>query len=186
LTRTRREGRRRTRAARTGRVMPSMGNQGHAAEGARLTNEWIQAGVIGPVREVHVWSDRAGRLWRQGISRPTDRVAVPATLDWDLWLGPAHARPYHSAYAPVSWRGWWDFGTGALGDMGCHIIDHPVGALNLGAPTSGDARTTIEGTVLDANRLNVETYPIAALITYQFPERGPLPPVTMTWYDGGL
>jgi predicted dehydrogenase len=163
-----------------------MGNQGHASEGARRTNEWIQAGVIGAVREVHVWSDRAGRLWRQGIGRPTEKQAVPATLDWNLWLGPVRERPYHAAYAPVSWRGWWDFGTGALGDMGCHIIDHPVWALNLGAPTSVEARTTIEGTMLDGNRINTETYPIAAIITYQFPARGTQPPVTMTWYDGGL
>jgi predicted dehydrogenase len=186
LTHTLRECRELTIAARAARVMTSMGNQGHATEGARLTNEWIQAGVIGQVREVHVWSDRAGRLWRQGISRPPDRVAVPATLDWDLWLGPVRARPYHPAYAPVSWRGWWDFGTGALGDMGCHIIDHPVWALNLGAPAAVEARTTIDGTMLDGNRLNTETYPIAAIITYRFPARGTLPPVTMTWYDGGL
>jgi predicted dehydrogenase len=186
LTHTLHECRELTRAARAAKVVTSMGNQGHASEGARLTNEWIQAGIIGQVREVHVWSDRAGRLWRQGIGRPTDKQTAPATLDWNLWLGPARERPYHSAYAPVAWRGWWDFGTGALGDMGCHIIDHPVWALNLGAPTSVEARTTIEGTMLDGNRINSETYPIAAIITYQFPARGPLPPVTMTWYDGGL
>jgi predicted dehydrogenase len=201
LTHTLHECRELTRAARAARVVTSMGNQGHATEGARRTNEWIQAGVIGEVREVHVWSDRAGRLWRQGIGRPSERMAVPATLDWNLWLGPARERPYHSAYAPVSWRGWWDFGTGALGDMGCHIIDHPVWALNLGAPTSVEARTTIDGTVLDDNRLNTETFPIAAVVTYQFPARGAvsqpgslrsrfkggeLPAVTMTWYDGGL
>ena len=186
LTHTLHECRELTRAARAAKVATSMGNQGHASEGARRTNEWIQAGVIGAVREVHVWSDRAGRLWRQGIGRPTEKQAVPATLDWNLWLGPVRERPYHAAYAPVSWRGWWDFGTGALGDMGCHIIDHPVWALNLGAPTSVEARTTIEGTTLDGNRINTETYPIAAIITYQFPARGAQPPVTMTWYDGGL
>jgi predicted dehydrogenase len=186
LTHTLHECRELTRAARAARVVTSMGNQGHATEGARRTNEWIQADVIGAVREVHVWSDRAGRLWRQGIGRPTDKLPVPATLDWNLWLGPAPMRPYHSAYVPHNWRGWWDFGTGALGDMGCHIIDHPVWALNLGAPTSVEAQTTIEGTQLDGNRLNFETYPIAAIITYRFPARGMSPPVTMTWYDGGL
>ncbi len=133
LTHTLVECRELTKAARRAGVATQMGNQGHATEGARLTNEWIQAGVIGPVREVHVWSDRAGRLWKQGIGRPKDTPPVPRTLDWDLWLGPVHARPYHPAYAPVSWRGWRDFGTGALGDMGCHIIDHPVWALGLGA-----------------------------------------------------
>ena len=122
----------------------------------------------------------------RGIRRPADTPATPKTLDWGLWLGPIPERPYHPAYAPVGRRGWWDFATGALGDMGCHIIDHPVWALNLGAPTSVEARTTLDGTQLDGNKLNFETYPIAAIITYQFPERGKLPRVTMTWYDGGL
>lgn len=186
LTHTLHECRELTKAARAAKVMTSMGNQGHASEGSRLTNEWIQAGVIGEVREVHAWSDRAGRLWKQGIGRPTDTPAVPATLDWDLWLGPIKERPYHPAYAPFGWRGWWDFGTGAIGDMGCHIIDHPVWALELGPPTSVEASTTHDGTLLPDNKLNFETFPIAAIITYQFPARGKLPPVTMTWYDGGL
>ncbi len=186
LTHTLHECRELTKAAAAAKVVTSMGNQGHATAGARLTNEWIQAGVIGEVREVHVWSDRAGRLWKQGIGRPPDTPAVPPTLDWDLWLGPIRERPYHPAYAPVSWRGWWDFGTGALGDMGCHIIDHPVWALKLRAPTSVEARTTLDGSFLDGNRPNFETYPVAAIIYYEFPARGNLPPVTMTWYDGGL
>jgi predicted dehydrogenase len=186
LTHTLHECRALTQAAHRAGVVTSMGNQGHASEGSRLTNEWIQAGVIGDVREVHVWSDRAGRLWKQGIARPTDTPAVPATLDWNLWLGPARERPYHPAYAPHNWRGWWDFGTGALGDMGCHIIDHPVWALKLGAPTSVEARTTLDGSLLGENQPNFDSYPIAAIITYEFPARGTLPPVRMTWYDGGL
>ena len=149
LTHTLHECRELTRAARAAGVATQMGNQGHATEGARLTNEWLQAGVIGPVREVHVWSDRAGRLWKQGIPRPTDMPPVPSTLDWGLWLGPIRERPYHPAYAPVQWRGWLDFGTGALGDMGCHIIDHPVWALKLGAPTFVEARTTLDGSFFD-------------------------------------
>jgi predicted dehydrogenase len=186
LTRTLAECREVSRAAHAAGVATQMGNQGHATEGARLTNEWIQAGVIGTVREVHVWSDRAGRLWKQGIPRPTDTPPVPSTLSWDHWLGPIHSRPYHPAYAPVSWRGWWDFGTGALGDMGCHIIDHPVWALDLGAPRFVEARTTLDGSFFDGNRPNVETYPIASIIYYDFPERGGRPAVRMTWYDGGL
>ena len=186
LTHTLFECRELTQAARKAGVMTSMGNQGHASEGSRLTNEWLQAGVIGEVGEVHVWSDRAGKLWKQGIGRPADTPSCPATLDWNLWLGPIRERPYHPAYAPVSWRGWRDFGTGALGDMGCHIIDHPVWALNLGAPSSVEARTTLDGTLLEGNKLNFETYPVAAIITYEFPARGSLPPVRMTWYDGGL
>ena len=186
MTHTLHECREVTKAAKAAGVITSMGNQGHASEGSRLTNEWIQAGIIGDVREVHVWSDRAGRLWKQGIGRPTETPPVPTTLDWNLWLGPIPERPYHPLYAPVGWRGWWDFGTGALGDMGCHIIDHPVWALNLGAPTSVEARTTLDGTLLDGNKLNYETYPVAAIIYYEFPARGNLPPVKMTWYDGGL
>jgi len=186
LTHTLHECRELTKAARAAGVATQMGNQGHATEGSRLTNEWIQAGLIGEVREVHVWSDRAGQLWKQGIARPLDSPPVPSTLDWNLWLGPIRERPYNPAYAPVKWRGWWDFGTGALGDMGCHIIDHPVWALRLGPPAVVEARTTIDGSIFDGNKPNVETYPIAAIITYEFPARGDLPPVRMTWYDGGL
>jgi len=186
LTHTLHECRELTKAAKAAGVATQMGNQGHATEGSRLTNEWIQAGVIGEVREVHVWSDRPGNLWKQGIGRPHDTPPIPSTLDWNLWLGPIHERPYHPAYAPVNWRGWWDFGTGALGDMGCHIIDHPVWALQLGMPSSVESRTTLEGSILDGNKPNTETYPIASIITYEFPARGNLPPVRMTWYDGGL
>lgn len=186
LTHTLRECRELTKAARAAGLATQMGNQGHATEGARLTNEWIQAGVIGEVREVHVWSDRAGLLWKQGIARPSDTPPIPATLDWNLWLGPMKERPYHPAYAPVSWRGWWDFGTGALGDMGCHIIYHPVWALGLGTPATVEARCTLDGSVFTDKRPNFETFPIASIITYEFPARGNLPPVCMTWYEGGL
>jgi predicted dehydrogenase len=185
LTHTLYECRELTKAARAAGVATQMGNQGHASEGSRLTNEWIQAGVIGDVREVHVWSDRAGLLWKQGIGRPSGSPPIPSTLDWNLWLGPAPERPYHSAYAPVQWRGWRDFGTGAMGDMGCHIIDHPVWALELGPPTTVEATTTLDSSVIDG-KPNFETYPIAATITYEFPARGKLPPVRMTWYEGGL
>jgi predicted dehydrogenase len=185
LTHTLHECRELTKAAKAAGVATQMGNQGHASEGSRLTNEWIQAGVIGEVREVHVWSDRAGTLWKQGIGRPKEAPPVPSTLDWNLWLGPVAERPYHPAYLPVLWRGWRDFGTGALGDMGCHIIDHPVWALELGAPTSVEATATLDGSTIDG-KPNFETYPIAAIITYEFAARGNLPPVRMTWYEGGL
>jgi predicted dehydrogenase len=186
LTHTLQECRVVTEAARKAGVATQMGNQGHATEGARLTNEWIQAGIIGEVREVHAWSDRAGRLWKQGIGRPTETPPVPATLDWDLWLGPTQPRPYHPSYVPVLWRGWRDFGTGAMGDMGCHIIDHPIWALSLGMPTAVEASATLDGTALGNNQMNFETYPVAAIITYEFPARGNLPPVHLTWYEGGL
>jgi predicted dehydrogenase len=186
LTHTLLECRTLTEAARSAGVATQMGNQGHASEGSRLTNEWLRAGVIGPVHDVYVWSDRAGTLWKQGIGRPTETPSVPSTLDWNLWLGPMPERPYHPAYCPVSWRGWRDFGTGALGDMGCHIIDHPVWALELGAPTSVEASVTLDGSLLPGGKPNRETYPIAAIITYEFAARGEQPPVRMTWYEGGL
>jgi predicted dehydrogenase len=161
-------------AARAG-VATQMGNQGHASEGARLVNEWIADGAIGPVREVHCWTNRP--IWPQGIERPKEIPSVPPTLDWDLWLGPAAWRPYHPAYCPFSWRGWWDFGTGVVGDMGAHIIDHPYWALELKYPTTVQASST---------RFTEDSYPQASIITYSFPARGHMPPVTLKWYDGGL
>jgi predicted dehydrogenase len=185
LTHTIYEARQLTIAAEKHGVVTQMGNQGHATEGARLTNEWIQAGVIGEVREVHTWSDRAGKLWKQGIGRPTETPAVPATMDWDLWLGPAPVRPYHPAYAPSKWRGWWDFGTGAMGDMGCHIVDHPVWALDLDYPTAVEAVTTLDGSEVNGQP-NRETFPIASVIHYEFPAKGKRPEVKLIWYEGGM
>ena len=186
LTHTIWEARQLTEASKRYGVATQMGNQGHSSNGARQTVEWIRAGVIGEVREVHCWSDRPLRgtrfekrlYWPQGVAnRPEKKEAVPDTLDWDLWLGPAPYRDYSSAYVPFDWRGWWDFGTGALGDMGCHIIDHPYWALKLGYPTSVEASST---------HIHSETAPLASLVTYHFPARGELPPVRMVWYDGGI
>jgi len=186
LTHTIWEARQLTEASKRYGVATQMGNQGHSSNGARQTVEWIRAGVIGKVREVHCWSDRPLRgtrfekrlYWPQGVAnRPEKKEAVPDTLDWDLWLGPAPYRDYSSAYVPFDWRGWWDFGTGALGDMGCHIIDHPYWALKLGYPTSVEASST---------HIHSETAPLASLVTYHFPARGELPPVRMVWYDGGI
>jgi len=169
-------------AAREHKVATQMGNQGQASEETRLMCEYIWDGAIGPVREVHVWTDRPLRglhnvYWPQGVDRPEDTPPVPEGLDWDLWLGPAPYRPYHPAYVPFKWRGWWDFGTGALGDIGCHRIDPVFRALNLGHPTSVQATSTL---------VNTETYPVASMVHYQFPARGDMPPVKLTWYDGGL
>ncbi len=164
-------------AARKAGVMTQMGNQGHAGEGNRLLVEWIADGAIGEVYEAHCWTNRPMDNWPQGIDRPTGRHWVPRGMDWDLWLGPAPYRPYHSLYTPFNWRGWWDFGTGAMGDMGCHILDTPVWALNLGHPTSVQASST---------PYNDETFPLASFVTYDFPARGKMPPVKLYWYDGGL
>jgi len=177
LTRTLFEARKLAEAAREMKVATQMGIQGHSHEGIRRISEWIQAGAIGSVSEVHIWTDRPKGWWPQGVDRPQDTPAVPATLDWDLWLGPAPSRPYNPAYHPFAWRGWWDFGCGAFGDMGCHLMDAPYWALDLGYPTVVEASSTA---------VNSETAPLASMVHYYFPARGKRAPVKLTWYDGGL
>jgi len=181
LTRTVYEARALAKATREAGVATQMGNQGMAFEGNRLINEWIWDGAIGQVREVHAWSDRPthnGQLfWAQGVERPQETPPVPATLDWDLWLGPAPYRPYHPAYVPFRWRGWWDFGSGGLGDMGIHNLAPVFSALKLGAPTSVCASSTL---------FNDETLPLASTVHYEFAARGDMAPVTVHWYDGGI
>ncbi len=173
-----------TEAAREAKVATQMGNQGHSGEGIRLICEWIWDGAIGPVREVHAWTNRP--MWPQGMDRPKEMPPVPKGLDWDLWLGPALFRPYHRAYLPFSWRAWCDFGTGALGDMGCHIFDAPFWALKLGSPESVEGcSSNLIRTDWD-DKPNTETYPRASLIRYKFPAREGMPPVELIWYDGGL
>ncbi|NOT07322.1 MAG: Gfo/Idh/MocA family oxidoreductase [Gemmatimonadales bacterium] len=202
-------------ARRTGRVT-QMGNQGHSTDDARLVNEWIQAGVIGPVREVYVWTNRP--IWPQGISRPVRPPAtpaapnwgtggvrdiqgtamwgdypIPAGLNWQLYLGPvAEEIAFHPIYHPFNWRGWLDFGVGALGDMGAHLIDHPYWALSLTQPTSIEATSTPFGTVAidpppaTGPRRRPVSYPLAMTAHYEFPARGTRPPVKLSWFDGGL
>jgi len=166
-----------TEAARKAGVATQMGNQGHSGDAIRLTVEWIRDGAIGPVREVHGSTGDGGLEWTNLDRRPDETPPVPKNLEWDRWLGPAPYRPYHRAYHPYNWRGWWDFGNGAIGDMACHNLDAPFWALDLGSPISVEASAT---------RLNDETVPSAALYHYEFPARGDMPPVTLKWYDGGL
>jgi len=207
------------------KLATQMGNQGHSREGARLVNEWIQAGVIGPVREVHSWTNRPVGFWPQGVPRPlaapaagpggttfgtswgqrrinetlatamgTGPIQVPEGFGWDLYLGPvAEDIEYHPIYHPFNWRGWLDFGVGALGDMGAHLVDHPFWALGLDYPTSIEATSTPWGTTPIAPtepggrpRSKPVSYPVATTVHYQFPARGNQPPVKMTWFDGGL
>lgn len=175
LTHTVVEARALANAARKAGVVTQMGNQGHANEGGKLMCEWFWDGAIGDVHEAHCWTNRP--IWPQGIEAPKEIPSVPPALDWDLWLGPAKWRPYHPAYLPFSWRGWWDFGTGALGDMGAHIIDHAYWALKLKYPTSVQASST---------PWTKESPPMAEIVTYEFPARENMPPVKLTWYDGGL
>jgi len=162
------------------KVATQMGNQGNSGEGIRQTCEWIWDGAIGEVTEVHTWTNRP--IWPQGLERPKETPSTPPTMYWDLFVGPAPWRPYHPSYTPWNWRAWWDYGTGALGDMGCHIVDPVFWALKLGQPT------TINGS---STQVNTESAPVAEVVHYEFPDRGKvgkikLPPVKMTWYDGGL
>jgi len=175
LTHTIMEARLLAQEAKKQNIVSQMGNQGHSKEGARLICEWIWDGAIGNVTEVHVWTNRP--IWPQGIDAPKEIPSAPPTLDWDAWLGPAPWRPYHPAYMPFVWRGWWDYGTGAVGDMGAHLIDQPFWALKLGQPTTVQASAT---------KFTKDSYPLAEVITYQFPARGKMAPVKMVWYDGGI
>ncbi|MCX5645618.1 MAG: Gfo/Idh/MocA family oxidoreductase [Phycisphaerae bacterium] len=175
LTRLVSEARALTEAARKYKVATQMGNQGHSQEGVRLICEWIWDGAIGEVREVHAWTNRP--VWPQGIDRPKDTPPVPETLDWDLWVGPAPMRPYHPCYLPFNWRGWWDFGGGALADMACHVLDPVFSALKLKYATSVEASCT---------KVNKETFPLASMVHFEYPAREGMPAVKIHWYDGGL
>jgi predicted dehydrogenase len=195
MTRTIFEARAVTKAARDAKVATQMSVQSCASEDACTLAEIIQSGAIGPVRDVHVWTDRP--LWPQGVGRPSGRPAVPPGLDWDLWLGPAARRPYNPAYHPFDWRGWYDFGTGALGDMALHTFHAVFRALNLTSPTSVSCSTTAliesapEGQrdpVWSRSRkvTTPETFPMSSLVTWNFAARAGMPPVRLHWYDGGL
>jgi predicted dehydrogenase len=165
-----------TEAARKYGVVTQMGNQGEASAGRRLTCELIWSGIIGQVREVHSWTNRP--IWPQGIPGPLPEETVPDHVDWDLWIGPAPFRPYNSGYAPFKWRGWWDFGCGALGDMACHILNPVTKSLQLGYPTSIEC--------IHQKGANDQTFPTESILRYTFPQRGGFSPVTVYWYDGKL
>ena len=171
------EARQVTEAARRAKVATQLGNQGQASEEARLVCELIWDGAIGPVHEVEVWCPARFWAWPTGEARPSETPPVPEGLDWDLWLGPAPQRPYHPAYCPWTWRNWWDFGTGLLGNLGCHKLSTVFKALKLGHPTSVEACST---------KLNAEVYPLGVIARFEFPARDNMPPLTLTWYDGGL
>ena len=184
------EARQLTEAARRNGVVGAMGNQGHSGEGVRRLCEMLWDDAIGEVREVHIWTNRPDD-WPQGMTAPLPAQPVRPQLDWDLWLGVAPARPYNRGYCPSDWRGWWDFGCGALGDMGCHIMDPANWALQLGAPA------TVE--CVKQQGCTDQSPPIYSIIKYEFPARPfnapypsvkwhgkTLPPVAVYWYDGRL
>lgn len=175
LTQTLWEAREMRRLAKEKKLATQMGNQGSAENGLRRAVEVIQAGVIGAPKELHVWSNRP--VWPQGLERPKGEDPVPAHLDWDLWLGPAQVRPYKKdVYHSFNWRGWYDFGTGALGDMACHTVNMPFRALKLGYPSVVELEM--------ASRIYDETFPLSSRIRFEFPEREGLPPLRFWWYDG--
>jgi predicted dehydrogenase len=186
LTRTVEESRKLAQMALKTQLVTQMGNQHHSEEEIRLVCEWLWDGAIGPVREVHTWTDRP--VWPQNVLTRPEAMPVPEKLDWDLWIGPAPSREYNKIYHPFSWRGWWDFGTGALGDMGCHIIDLPYTALKLKYPTSVEACLTSQIDPADnwKKAVNTESFPLSSIVTYHFPARDDMPPVKMLWYEGGL
>ena len=156
-------------------VATQMGNQGHSISQARQTVEIIRSGAIGPITEVHAWTNRP--IWPQGIPHaPTKTPTVPDAVKWDLWIGPAAMHTFSPEYHPFNWRGWWDFGTGALGDMACHILDVAFWGLDLRGPTRVES---------ECSGLNPFTAPSWTIIKSEFPERDGRPPVTLTWYDGG-
>jgi predicted dehydrogenase len=195
LTHSIHEARYLTELAARQKVATQMGNQGHSNDNTRRIVEIVRSGAIGPIREVHAWTNRP--IWPQGKDRPATSDPVPSTLHWDLWLGPAPERPYvankatdgavgeakgkkksdNRVYHPFAWRGWWDFGTGALGDMACHILDASFWALDLKYPTA------VEATGGEPHK--PESAPSWETIKYEFPARRDMPPLTLTWYDGG-
>lgn len=166
-------------AARRHGVVTVMGNQGHAGDGCRLVKEWVDGGLLGDVSEVHVWTGKlTNGAYRSELrgEYPAQGEELPASLDWNLWTGVAPLRPFSRQIAPKRWRGWWDYGNGALGDIGCHTMDPAFFALDLGAPTAITAKTS---------GFNDITFPDWSIITYEFPARGDKPPVKLVWYDGG-
>ncbi|MFP4192159.1 MAG: Gfo/Idh/MocA family protein [Candidatus Hydrogenedentota bacterium] len=164
-----------TEAARYHNVATQMGNQGNAGDGVRQVCEMIWGGHIGQVHTAHIWSDRP--IWPQGMEAPEKEMEVPDTLDWDLWLGPRSYRPYHESYLPFDWRGWWDFGCGALGDMACHNMNPSYKALHLGFPD--------EVELVRQEGMTDAAAPNSSVIRYHFPARRGMDPVEVFWYDGG-
>jgi predicted dehydrogenase len=185
LTHTVYEARKIAEAAQKYKVVTQMGNQGRSSDQTRMLKEWLEDGAIGDVREVYGWTNRpvGGNPWSDFAvqARSKETPPIPETLNWDLWLGPVAHRPYHPDYHPTKWRAWQDFGTGPLGDMGCHILDPSFWALDLGAPESVQATTTHW-----QEEVSSETFPRASIVRFKFPARGKRPPVSLTWSDGRL
>lgn len=168
-----------TEAARKAGVATQLGNHGHSSDDLRMGCQWIWDGAIGDIQEVHAWTDTGARRWTPLTDRPTERQPVPAGFDWDRWLEPMPPRPYHIDYAPVRWRAWWEFGSGTIGDFACHHLDSAFWALRLDRTDNFSVEASSYGTTK-------ETCPAASLVHFHFPERAGMPPVRISWYEGGL
>ncbi len=173
-----------TEAARRYRVVTQMGNQGASGEGVRLMQEWYNAGLIGTAHTVYVWTNRP--VWPQGMGKPKKTAAVPAGLDWDLWLGPAPWEEFKEGYVPFNWRGYWDYGTGALGDMGCHLIDPAYKVLRLGYPSEVECSVAAVYEQMWTPSYYPDSCPSASTVTMKFPASGRRKEVTLHWMDGGI
>ncbi len=183
LTHNIREARQMLETARKYKVVTQMGNQGASMDCNAELTEWIQSGVIGKVKKAHVWTNRP--VWPQGVPTPPAEP-VPTGLDWDLWLGPASMRYYSERYLPFRWRGWWDYGTGALGDMGCHLIDPVYRALKLGHPTAIEASATTVWYDEFREANYPDSCPPSSIVRMEFPARDKMPDCELWWYDGGV
>lgn len=173
-----------TEAARKYKVVTQMGNQGASGDGVRLMREWYNAGLIGDATEIHVWTNRP--VWPQGMGNPKGKDEIPKELNWDLWLGPAKYEEYHKEFLPFNWRGYWAYGTGALGDMGCHLIDPAFKTVGLGYPSEVECS---EGAIFEKMwnaSIYPESCPISSSVKLKFPMKNGKPDVKLYWMDGGI
>ncbi|HLZ88029.1 MAG TPA: Gfo/Idh/MocA family oxidoreductase [Puia sp.] len=173
-----------TEAAKRYKVVAQMGNQGSSGDGVRLMQEWYNAGLIGDATAIHVWTNRP--VWPQGVAKPTGKEEIPKELDWDLWQGPAQADDYHKLFLPFNWRGWWAYGTGALGDMGCHLIDPPFKTVGLGYPNAVECSISSTYEVMWNPAYHPESCPTSSYVKMNFPGKPGKPDVALHWMDGGI
>ena len=173
-----------TEAAKRYKVVAQMGNQGSSSDGVRLMQEWYNAGIIGDATEIHIWTNRP--VWPQGTGTPKSTDAPPKELDWKLWLGPAKFETYHKEYLPFNWRGYWNFGTGALGDMGCHLIDPAFKTVGLGYPSEVECSVGDVYEKMWNPAYYPESCPISSSVKMKFPGKNGKPDVKLYWMDGGL
>jgi predicted dehydrogenase len=173
-----------TEAAKRYKVVAQMGNQGSSGDGVRLMQEWYNAGLIGDATAIHVWTNRP--VWPQGGLKPAGKEDVPKELDWDLWQGPAVASDYHKDYLPFNWRGWWAYGTGALGDMGCHLIDPAFKTVGLGYPSEVECSMASTYQVMWNPLDHPDSCPVSSSVKMKFPGKPGKPDVALYWMDGGI